>query len=254
MLTFACFDSARALASRAGIHRLRMPSRVTPILLLSIVGVCLASPPIEAVDTVLVPTGAVWRYLDNGTNQNTAWRAAGFDDSSWAQGPAELGYGDGDEATIGLVRRQRQQQVRHHLLPPLLPGQRRRRPSPPPRCASTRRRRRGLPQQHGGLPHQSARRDDQLHHAGDQRVHPRTRSSRPRSTRRCWSRAPTCSRSRSTRPRDELGHQLRSRARGDRRRRDHARSVPAARDAVEHRRSLAHQRRRARRACSMARR
>ena len=36
----------------------------------------------------------VWRYLDNGTDQGTAWRAPGFDDSLWSTGKAELGYGD----------------------------------------------------------------------------------------------------------------------------------------------------------------
>jgi uncharacterized protein YjiK len=50
--------------------------------------------------TTLVPLQSVWKYLDNGTNQGTAWRAPGFDDSTWAQGAAELGYGDGDEATV----------------------------------------------------------------------------------------------------------------------------------------------------------
>lgn len=49
--------------------------------------------------TILVPTGSVWRYRDNGSDQGTAWRSSAFDDSSWASGPAQLGYGDGDEAT-----------------------------------------------------------------------------------------------------------------------------------------------------------
>lgn len=49
---------------------------------------------------VLVPLNATWRYLADGSNQGTAWRASGFDDSAWAAGPAELGYGDNDEATI----------------------------------------------------------------------------------------------------------------------------------------------------------
>jgi len=53
----------------------------------------------RAADTTLVPTGATWKYLDNGSDQGTAWRAASFDDSSWSAGPAQLGYGDGDEAT-----------------------------------------------------------------------------------------------------------------------------------------------------------
>ncbi|MCI0745920.1 MAG: Ig-like domain-containing protein [Verrucomicrobia subdivision 3 bacterium] len=49
--------------------------------------------------TALVSTGAVWKYLDDGSNQNIAWRFPGFNDSGWASGPAQLGYGDGDEAT-----------------------------------------------------------------------------------------------------------------------------------------------------------
>lgn len=51
-------------------------------------------------ETVLVPTNAVWKYLDNGTDQGTAWRGTNFDDSAWANGPAELGFGDGGEATV----------------------------------------------------------------------------------------------------------------------------------------------------------
>ena len=48
----------------------------------------------------LVPKGATWRYLDDGSNQGTAWRAPGFDDSSWKSGAAQFGYGDGDETTL----------------------------------------------------------------------------------------------------------------------------------------------------------
>ena len=50
--------------------------------------------------TTLVARGAAWKYLDNGSNQGAAWAAAAFDDSTWAAGNAQLGYGDGDEATI----------------------------------------------------------------------------------------------------------------------------------------------------------
>ena len=50
--------------------------------------------------TTLVPSGALWRYLDDGSDQGTAWREFAFDDSAWAEGPAELGYGDGDEETV----------------------------------------------------------------------------------------------------------------------------------------------------------
>jgi len=56
--------------------------------------------PVQAADIALVPAGAVWKYLDNGSNQGTAWRAPVFDDSAWKSGPAQLGYGNGDEATV----------------------------------------------------------------------------------------------------------------------------------------------------------
>lgn len=51
-------------------------------------------------DTSLIAPGAIWKYLDNGSNQGTAWRATGFNDTAWLSGPAELGYGDGDERTV----------------------------------------------------------------------------------------------------------------------------------------------------------
>ncbi len=47
----------------------------------------------------LIPLGALWKYLDTGTDQGTAWRLPGFADGSWLSGLAELGYGDGDEVT-----------------------------------------------------------------------------------------------------------------------------------------------------------
>jgi hypothetical protein len=52
-----------------------------------------------ATNVVLVPVGSVWKYLDNGSDQGTAWAQPSFDDSAWLSGPAQLGYGDGDEAT-----------------------------------------------------------------------------------------------------------------------------------------------------------
>lgn len=48
----------------------------------------------------IFPTGTPWKYLDNGSDQGTAWYGTGFNDASWASGNAQLGYGDGDEATV----------------------------------------------------------------------------------------------------------------------------------------------------------
>lgn len=50
--------------------------------------------------TVVFPRGSVWKYLDNGSNQGTQWISPTYNDASWASGPAELGYGDGNEITV----------------------------------------------------------------------------------------------------------------------------------------------------------
>ncbi|KRF34392.1 hypothetical protein ASG94_17005 [Nocardioides sp. Soil805] len=41
--------------------------------------------------------GSTWRY--STTAPPAGWAASGFDDSGWASGATEIGYGDGDEAT-----------------------------------------------------------------------------------------------------------------------------------------------------------
>lgn len=46
-----------------------------------------------------IPSGATWKYRDRGTNEGTVWRNLGFDDAGWSSGPAQLGYGEGNEAT-----------------------------------------------------------------------------------------------------------------------------------------------------------
>ncbi|MBL9126096.1 MAG: hypothetical protein JNL97_00545, partial [Verrucomicrobiales bacterium] len=49
---------------------------------------------------VAVKAGSSWRYSNDGTDFGTKWRETGFDDSKWSEGPAQLGYGDGDEQTV----------------------------------------------------------------------------------------------------------------------------------------------------------
>ena len=50
--------------------------------------------PPPASPVTLVPTGAVWKYLDDGSNQGTNWTQLGFNDALWPSGSAMLGYGD----------------------------------------------------------------------------------------------------------------------------------------------------------------
>ncbi len=54
----------------------------------------------EFVFTQIIQEGSVWKYLDDGSNQGTAWQQSGFNDSEWSSGTAQLGYGDGDETTV----------------------------------------------------------------------------------------------------------------------------------------------------------
>ncbi len=65
-----------------------------------IILVSLLLAPLTFSQTTFVPNGANWHYLDDGSDQGVAWRHPDFDDSAWASGPAELGYGERDEATV----------------------------------------------------------------------------------------------------------------------------------------------------------
>ena len=68
-----------------------------------------STPVVISVSTApitLIPKGATWRFLDTGADLGTAWRGPGFVDTAWPAGPAQLGFGDGDEATLIASNRQ----------------------------------------------------------------------------------------------------------------------------------------------------
>lgn len=58
------------------------------------------APPDVPWGTFPVTLNSTWRYLDNGANLGTSWTATNFNDSTWKAGKPQLGFGDGDEATI----------------------------------------------------------------------------------------------------------------------------------------------------------
>jgi hypothetical protein len=72
-------------------------NRSLPALLAGLC-LCFAVAPASASD-VLLPRGADWLYLDDGSDQGSAWRAPAFPDGTWDEGPAPLGYGDNGEVT-----------------------------------------------------------------------------------------------------------------------------------------------------------
>lgn len=50
----------------------------------------------------LIAKGANWRYLDDGSEQQTGWRGVNFVDTVWQVGGAPLGYGDPMVTTVGF--------------------------------------------------------------------------------------------------------------------------------------------------------
>jgi hypothetical protein len=65
-----------------------------------VAGLSNTTPLVPRGGTPAAPVGnQVWRYLDNGSDQGTAWKEPGFNDSAWAQGVSELGYGRGNHRT-----------------------------------------------------------------------------------------------------------------------------------------------------------
>ena len=72
---------------------------------------------ISAFTVETVPSGAVWKFLDDGSNQGTAWKEPNFYEIAWMQlvngvlqvksGPSRLGYGEigpvNTASTVGYV-------------------------------------------------------------------------------------------------------------------------------------------------------
>ncbi len=58
------------------------------------VHVTVGTPP-----ATLLAAGSVWKYRASSTAPPANWTANDFNDSAWASGAAQLGYGDGDEVT-----------------------------------------------------------------------------------------------------------------------------------------------------------
>lgn len=57
----------------------------------SVLALTLLAAPVHA-ETVS-PLGGLWRHIE-GPSEPAGWRAPGYDDSGWAQGPGILGYGE----------------------------------------------------------------------------------------------------------------------------------------------------------------
>jgi hypothetical protein len=51
-------------------------------------------------NTVFIAENVAWKYHAQGQDLGPDWRASDYNDSAWPSGPAQLGYGENDEATV----------------------------------------------------------------------------------------------------------------------------------------------------------
>ncbi len=57
-------------------------------------GLCLLLPGyMLQAQTTIFSYGSSWKYLDNGTDQGTAWQSLSFNDDAWQTGNGKFGYG-----------------------------------------------------------------------------------------------------------------------------------------------------------------
>ena len=68
----------------------RSKGRIRPAIIIACLFVWLPAAGLVWAQTSLIDRGADWRYLDDGSDQGTAWIDPAFDDASWASGPAQL--------------------------------------------------------------------------------------------------------------------------------------------------------------------
>jgi hypothetical protein len=63
-------------------------------------GLSATSPPMNLTQIALLGRGSAWSYLDDGSDQGSAWRQPDFNDGAWDTGPAKLGFGDASSVTL----------------------------------------------------------------------------------------------------------------------------------------------------------
>ncbi|HUR44659.1 MAG TPA: Ig-like domain-containing protein, partial [Candidatus Saccharimonadales bacterium] len=64
------------------------------------VRITVQSPTAPPVVSTLLAQGSTWKFFASNSAPTGAWTTRSYNDSNWRSGAAELGYGDGGEATI----------------------------------------------------------------------------------------------------------------------------------------------------------
>lgn len=79
-------------------------------------------PPPPADDGEYIAAGSTWSFWPNGSEPDAAWRDPAFDEAGWSQGAAELGFGDGGEATVVSLPSETPLYARHTFTLEALPS------------------------------------------------------------------------------------------------------------------------------------
>lgn len=82
-----------------GVYVLKLSVSDTEFTVSDSVTVTIARPLAES---KFISAGSTWKYLDDGTDQQTAWRAAAFNDGSWKSGTAKFGFGDTQTTVVSF--------------------------------------------------------------------------------------------------------------------------------------------------------
>lgn len=71
-------------------------------LLRSVLATLVLGTAFAQTETMVLPREGAWKYLDNGSDQGSAWTTPAYDDNAWATGNAILGYGDGQTTIVSF--------------------------------------------------------------------------------------------------------------------------------------------------------
>ena len=85
--------------SRSNRKRLHSP----PTRLCSMVFMLAVVHTLVHADDTLVAPNSDWKYLDDGSDQGTAWSTAAFEDGDWSGGAGVLGFGDRSDQTTEVA-------------------------------------------------------------------------------------------------------------------------------------------------------
>lgn len=90
---------ARSPMCTLGTRHAQRPS-LLPSLLFGLIFLLGANPAQAQAQQELVRLGSLWTYWDQGVDPGPNWNQITYDDTGWALGLAQLGYGENDETTV----------------------------------------------------------------------------------------------------------------------------------------------------------